>query len=77
MAEAVSVIQNRQRPRIDVKPVPKTVELKPGDTLWAIAKLQYGDGSKWGDIYEANKDKIGPDPYLIIPGMQLVMPNES
>ena len=29
--------------------------VKSGDTLWAIAKNKYGDGSKWKKIYEANK----------------------
>lgn len=68
------VAQNQPRPRVDVKPVPKTKTTKPGDTLWAIAKLQYGDGSKWKDIYEANKNVIGPDPNRIASGIQLVMP---
>jgi len=61
-------------PRPDVKPVPPTYKVKPGDSLWAIAKLQYGSGSKWKDIYEANKGLIGPDPNLISSGIQLVMP---
>ena len=60
--------------RPDLKPIPTKMEVKQGDTLWAIAKLQYGDGERWRDIYEANKDTIGPDPTLITPGMQLVMP---
>lgn len=62
----------QQRP--DTKPVPSTLEIKPGDSLWAIAKAQLGDGSKWKDIYEANKDAIGPNPDMINPGTQLVMP---
>lgn len=66
--------QNQPRPRVDVKPVPKTQTVKPGDTLWAIAKLAYGDGSKWQAIYEANKKTIGPNKDLILPGMKLVMP---
>jgi len=61
-------------PRTDLKPVPAKIEVKPGDSLWAIAKLQLGDGGRWRDIYEANKDTIGPDPTVISAGMQLVMP---
>ena len=29
-----------------------------GDTLWAIAKSFYGDGSQYTRIYDANKDLI-------------------
>ncbi|HOV80752.1 MAG TPA: LysM peptidoglycan-binding domain-containing protein [Bacillota bacterium] len=61
-------------PRPDLKPVPKIYEVKPGDSLWAIAKLNFGDGSKWSDIYALNRDRIGPDPNLIATGLQLVMP---
>lgn len=32
--------------------------VRSGDTLWAIAKAKYGDGSKWTVIYEANKNII-------------------
>jgi len=64
----------QQRPRPDLKPVPKIYVVKPGDTLWAIAKLQYGSGSKYSAIYNANKVVIGPDPAKITPGMKLVMP---
>lgn len=61
-------------PRPDTKPVPKVYVVKPGDTLWKIAKLQLGNGSKYSAIYNANKAVIGPDPNKIIPGMKLVMP---
>jgi len=52
-------------------PPPKTYMVKPGDTLWMIAKKTLGDGSKWKDIYNANKSIIGADPNLIKPGQQL------
>lgn len=32
--------------------------IKSGDTLWGIAQKFYGAGSKWGTIYNANKDII-------------------
>lgn len=48
----------------------------PGDTLWSIAQDVYGDGSKWGIIYEANIEMIGNNPGAIVPGMQLVIPPE-
>ena len=47
--------------------------VKKGDTLWKIAKVKYGDGSKYKVIEEANKDKL-PDPARLKIGMVLVIP---
>jgi len=66
----------QQRPRPDTKPVPKTYTVKPGDSLWKIAKLQLGSGSKWESVYEANRETVGPDPNKIFPGQKLVLPND-
>ena len=44
-----------------------------GDSLWKIAKEQLGDGSKWTEIYEENKDTI-KDPNLIYIGQTLTIP---
>jgi hypothetical protein len=51
-----------------------TYTVKDGDTLWAIAKKYYGDGSKYTKIYEANKDKI-KNPNLIYVGQVFVIPS--
>jgi nucleoid-associated protein YgaU len=48
--------------------------VEAGDTLSSIASKLLGDGSKWHDIYNANKGIIGPDPAIIKPGMKLVIP---
>ena len=47
--------------------------VKSGDSLWAIAKKSYGDGSQYTKILNANKDKIS-NPSLIYPGQKLVIP---
>ncbi|GMX60843.1 LysM peptidoglycan-binding domain-containing protein [Paenibacillus elgii] len=60
--------------RTDLKPVPKTYVVKSDDSLWKIAKLNLGSGSRLAEIYELNKDLIGPDPNQIYPGQELVMP---
>lgn len=57
-----------------VPPPPKTYTVKPGDTLWAIAKRTLGDGSRWREVYEANVSVIGKDPNLILPGQTLRLP---
>lgn len=57
---------------ISVKPKIHTVQA--GDTLIAIAKHYYSDGSKWRTIYNTNKKLIGPDPAMIKPRMKLILP---
>jgi hypothetical protein len=37
---------------------PKTYTIKNGDTLWAIAKAELGNGAKWETIYKENKKAI-------------------
>jgi nucleoid-associated protein YgaU len=60
--------------RPSAKSTPKTYDVKKGDSLWKIAQRVYGDGSKWRQIYEANKKVIGKNPNEIKPGMKLVIP---
>lgn len=60
-------------------PAPKeatTYKIKSGDTLWAIAKKYYGDGSKYTVIYSANKGII-EKPNLIYPGQVITIPKEA
>jgi nucleoid-associated protein YgaU len=52
----------------------KTYTVVAGDTLSKIAKREYGDASKWHQIYEANKDTI-KNPDLIYPGQTFKIPN--
>lgn len=44
-----------------------------GDCLWKIAKRFYGVGSRWTEIYNANKSKI-KNPNLIYPGQVFAIP---
>ncbi|MFI5757510.1 transglycosylase family protein [Streptomyces sp. NPDC051569] len=52
----------------DAADAPYTV--LPGDSLWNIADQQKVSGG-WTAIYEANKDTVGSDPDLILPGQSL------
>ncbi|MDO5133234.1 MAG: LysM peptidoglycan-binding domain-containing protein [Eubacteriales bacterium] len=54
----------------------RTYKVISGDSLWKIAEEQYGDGSKWNIIYEENKADI-PNPRLIFPGQELVIPGAA
>lgn len=48
-------------------------EVKKGDNLWKIAEKHYGNGSKYPEIFEANKPML-TDPDLIYPGQMLRIP---
>jgi nucleoid-associated protein YgaU len=57
------------------------VIVKPGDTLWSIAAAELGPNAsyddiaaRWPDWYAVNKQRIGPDPDLILPGQVLRVP---
>lgn len=56
------------------------VRVESGDSLWAIAEDQYGDGAGWSKIWEANKGerfddgRTFTDPDLIQPGWDLDIP---
>ena len=64
-----------QEPPRETTSAPKSANytVKSGDCLWNIAKKQLGDGSRWKEIYELNKDKIS-NPNLIYPNQSLTMP---
>jgi nucleoid-associated protein YgaU len=55
--------------------MPETYVTKAGDSLTSIAEQAYGDGSRWSEIYEANRKAIGDDPDLIKVGMKLTIPH--
>ncbi|MGW1292814.1 transglycosylase family protein [Streptomyces sp. NPDC002533] len=44
--------------------------VQPGDNLWAIANAQELPGG-WTGLYETNRDLLGSDPDLILPGQSL------
>jgi nucleoid-associated protein YgaU len=75
------------RPMVAAAPRPMTdrsVVVRPGDTLWAIARAHLGSRAhpastaracqRW---YEANRDVIGHDPDLIHPGQRLAAPSKD
>jgi len=54
----------------------KTYIVKAGDTLWNIAKKNLGDGSKYNDIFNLNKDKV-KNPNVIEVGQVLTLPRQG
>lgn len=47
--------------------------IKSGDTLWAIASKFLGNGAKYPEIFEANREVI-EDPDKIFPGQKIRIP---
>ena len=47
-----------------------------GDSLWEIAREQLGDGTRWGELYAANRDTVR-DPSLIYAGQVLKIPGSG
>lgn len=72
--KATSTTTNRDTTSSPAPENETTYTVKKGDCLWNIAKKFYGDGSKYTEIYNANKDKI-KNPNLIYVGQVLVIPN--
>ena len=49
-------------------------EIQKGDTLWRVADIYYNDGSRYKEIFEANREVI-KDPDKIYPGQMIRIPN--
>ncbi|WP_082029455.1 LysM peptidoglycan-binding domain-containing protein [Tateyamaria sp. ANG-S1] len=58
----------------DVDSPAKQITVQAGNTLWAIARDRYGEGTLYVQVFEANRDRIR-DPDLIFPGQVFALPN--
>ncbi|WP_353476258.1 peptidoglycan-binding protein LysM (plasmid) [Salipiger sp. H15] len=54
-------------------PAPVFHEVKEGENLWKIAEATLGEGSRYTEIFEANKPMLS-DPDKIYPGQVLRIP---
>ena len=73
---STGVSQVKPQRSTETSPAPSTSKsytVQKGDTLWAIAKKYYGNGSKYTVIANANKNTI-KNPNLIYPGQVLTIP---
>jgi Dyp-type peroxidase family len=78
---SISFLKNLPKQREDFDPSPiqvprpsRTYVVRQGDDLSKIAERVYGDGSYFTLIYDANKNVIGPNRDVLIPGQILYIP---
>lgn len=70
--EAPKATVQKERPA-ESAPKKKTHTVVKGDCLWNIAKKYLGNGARYTEIYNLNKDKI-KNPNLIYVGQVLTLP---
>lgn len=57
--------------------------VEPRDSLWKLAEDHLGDGMRWRELWELNRDRaqvdgrVFTDPNLIQPGWELSMPSDA
>lgn len=49
---------------------------KPGDSLWRIAQNKLGDGSRYMEVFYANRDKLATPQSVFHPGDELNVPTD-
>lgn len=66
-----------QPPASPVRTPSGTYVVRPGDSLWSIAlahPVESDVEARWRAIWQANRDVVGDDPDLILPGQALRLP---
>jgi nucleoid-associated protein YgaU len=51
--------------------------VREGDTFFGLAARELGNGSRWPELYELNKDVVGEKPDGLRPGQTLILPPKS
>lgn len=69
-------------PQVDAQPV-ASVTVRARDSLWRLAERHLGDGMRWRELWDLNRDRTFPDgrtfrnPNLIRPGWTLTCPPDA
>ncbi|HTX65137.1 MAG TPA: LysM peptidoglycan-binding domain-containing protein [Opitutaceae bacterium] len=72
-APAVAAATGAPRPGNAPPAAPRKHVVAQGDTLYKIAQRYYGNGSRWPEILQANRDVL-KDQNAVRPGMELKIP---
>ncbi|MFH0731709.1 MAG: LysM peptidoglycan-binding domain-containing protein [Candidatus Omnitrophota bacterium] len=68
-------IEQQQQDEESPASVKRTYVIAKDDSLWKIAKKQLGDGNRWKEIYNLNKENI-KNPDKLILGTKILLPEE-
>lgn len=62
--------------KVEAKQERATVDhsVKPGESLWSIAEDHFGDGARYKEIAELNRNLLGSRPSFLEPGWVLKLP---
>jgi nucleoid-associated protein YgaU len=52
-----------------------TIRVQPGDSLWKLARVHLGKGSRWNELLASNPTIS--DPSRLLPGYQLIVPTTN
>ena len=55
----------------------RTYVSQEGDTLYEVARSELGKASRWVEIYEINREQIGPDYNYLPAGLHLALPGNE
>jgi nucleoid-associated protein YgaU len=72
-AAVATVLPDGGSPSSMVLPKIPITTVSRGDSLWRLSRLRYGLGTRYADIYKANRQQIR-NPNLIHPGQIFVLP---
>ncbi|MEM1078475.1 MAG: LysM peptidoglycan-binding domain-containing protein [Pseudomonadota bacterium] len=76
LAEAPSASAPADRDAaVGARSVAGIVTVQPGFTLWQIARENYGEGTQYVRVFDANRDRIR-NPDLIYPGQVFTVPEQ-
>ncbi|MFW6033525.1 MAG: hypothetical protein ACOC9R_00205, partial [bacterium] len=62
---------------------PRVIRVVPDDDPWTLAETHLGDGTRWRELWDANRDRVQPDgqrwtvSHHIEPGWTLVLPSAT
>ena len=75
-ADAASRRADPAKPTVEPAAAPKgrTYRVQPGDSFYKIAEQSLGDSSRWKELFELNKERVGGDPTRLQVGQELVLP---
>ena len=60
-----------------MRPGTRVYVVEEGDTLFEIARRELGKPSRWGEIYQLNREALGSDFDYLRPGSELLLPGDA